>query len=113
MRFFLFLSVLFSVACFALDYKIVFENEEMRVSRWKIAPHEEVGLHSDEYPAGVYALQSGVIIRVEKDGHTENVNFPAGQVVSRSADPREHISINPLDTPLEALMVEFKMTVAK
>lgn len=107
-------SILTMMMCFlpfaasCLDFEVKFDDQELRISRWRLEEHEEVGFHSDDFPAIVYALQGGIITRVAKDGSTKNVSFPTKQIVWRPADPSEHRSINPLDTPLEAMMIEFK-----
>ncbi len=110
MRYLLLTLIGLSCSLQAMEYQIQFENEELRVSKWKLMPGEGVGLHRDEYPAAVYALQGGTIRRLEADGSTTDVTFPTGVVIKRDVDPLEelHSSLNKSDHPIEALMVEFK-----
>ena len=71
----------------ALEYEIQLENESVSVARAKIMPNEEIGLHRDAYPQVVFALQGGIITRLEADGSTTDVNFPTGRAIFREIDP--------------------------
>ena len=94
----------------ALEYEIQLENEAVNISRVKIMPHEEIGLHRDAYPQVVIALQGGVITRLEADGSTTDVNFPTGQAIFREMDPPEqlHKSVNNSSTPVELIIIQLK-----
>lgn len=94
----------------SLEYEIQFENDLVSVSRVKIMPDEEIGLHRDAYPQVVVALQGGVITRIEEDGSTIDVNFPTGQAVFREIDPpdRLHKSVNHSQTPVELMIIQLK-----
>jgi hypothetical protein len=93
-----------------IEFEVQLENDEVRVSKWKLQPGEEVGLHRDEYPAVVFALQGGTITRFEPDGSTRDVIFPTGVAVYREVDPIDqfHRSINSSETAIEAVMIEIK-----
>lgn len=99
----------------AMEYKVEFENDEVRVSKWMLTAGEEVGLHRDEYPHVVVASQGGTIRRFEADGSTTDVIFPTGVAVFQGTDPVDvlHRSINASDHPIEAVMVEFKPIISK
>lgn len=101
---------LMPLAAQAVEYEIQFENEEVRVSKWKLMPGETVGLHRDEYAAVVFALEGGTIRRLEADGSTTDVVFPKGKATYRPVDSSEalHRSVNVSDTPIEAISVEMK-----
>lgn len=93
-----------------MDYEIQLENEEVRVSKWKIMPGEEIGLHRNEYPRVVFATQGGTMMRIEEDGSTNELIFPGGVAVFLNADPIDqlHRGVNSSETPIEAFMVEIK-----
>lgn len=94
----------------ALEYEVQLENESVHVSKAKIMPGEEIGLHRDVYPQVVVALQGGVITRLEADGSTTNVNFPTGVAVYREADPLNefHKSVNRSSNPVELIIIQLK-----
>lgn len=94
----------------AAESEIQFENDQVRVSKVKIMPHEEIGLHRDEYPQIVIALKGGTITRLEGDGSTVEVDFPKGEAVFRQADPsgQLHRSVNKTCKPIEVVIVQLK-----
>lgn len=93
-----------------MEYQVLFENEKVCVSRVKLMAGEEVGLHRDEYPAVVIALQGGVITRLEADGTMTDVEFPKNVPVYRSTDPvgELHRSVNKSDEPIELIITHIK-----
>jgi hypothetical protein len=99
-----------SLAVQALEYNQLFENDQICVAQAKIAPHEEIGLHRDVYPAVVIASKGGIITRLEVDGRVVDVNFPTGVAVFREADPENelHRSVNRSDDPIELMIVQLK-----
>lgn len=104
------LICLFSSNVLSLEYETQFENESVHVARAKIMPHEEIGLHRDEHPQVVVALQGGQITRLEADGTTTDVNFPTGKAVFRDMDPPDqlHKSVNNSSTPVELIIIQLK-----
>lgn len=110
------MKILFGLICLlvfeiqALEHEIQFENEKVSVSRAKIMPHEELGLHRDSYPQIVVALQGGVITRFEADGTTQDVHFPTGKAVFREIDPPDqlHKSVNKGSSPVELIIIQLK-----
>lgn len=101
---------LFSFDIQALEYEIQLENESVCVARAKILPHEEIGLHRDEYRQVVVALQGGIITRLEADGSTNDVNFPTGKAIFREVDPPNelHKSVNNSSAPVELIIIQLK-----
>lgn len=95
-----------------MEFEILFENEKLRVSRFKLEAGEEVGLHYDENPATVTAYQGGIITRLENDGTEREVHFPTAVATFRPAEPKEmtHRSINRGSAPVAAIIVEVKKT---
>jgi hypothetical protein len=99
-----------SLSLQALEYEPQLENDQIRVAKVKILPHEEIGAHRDEYAQVVIALKGGVITRLEADGRTTDVQFPTGLPVFREPDPVDelHRSVNASDEPIELLIVQLK-----
>lgn len=93
-----------------MEYEIVFDNDKVRVSRVKIMPGEEIGLHRDEYPAVVIALQGGTITRLEANGTTTDVVFPSNVPVFRPIDPPDqlHRSVNKSSDMVELIVMQLK-----
>ncbi len=113
MKYFLFgLLSLLTVQLQALEFEVQLDNEQVTVVRVKVMPNEEIGLHRDEYPQVVYALQGGVITRLEADGSTTDVEFPTGQAVYREIDPpgEQHSAINNCSHPVEIISVRIKQS---
>lgn len=85
--------------------KVEFENEQVRVLRWKTAPHEKTPMH--EHPAMVtIALTAGRTRFTLPDGTTREVKAKAGQVTWSAAE--KHSSEDLSDKPSELLQVELK-----
>lgn len=107
---------LIGLACFlvfeiqALEYQIQLDNDLVSVSKVKIFPHEEIGLHRDVYPQVVIGITGGTITRLETDGQKVDVVFPTGIAVFRSADPENqlHRSVNNSDDAVELLIIQLK-----
>lgn len=108
--------ILAALMCFlsfemqALEYEKQFENDQICIGKAKIAPHEEIGLHRDEYPQVVIALKGGTITRLETDGRTKDLKFPTGETVFRDADPENelHRSVNNSSQPIELIIIQLK-----
>ena len=109
-------SILACLACLlsfnlqAIEYEMQLENEQVRVARAKIMPFEEIGLHRDEHPQVVIALQGGTITRLEANGTKTDVNFPTGIAVFRQVDPPNelHRSVNNSANPIELIIIQLK-----
>jgi quercetin dioxygenase-like cupin family protein len=103
------MSLLFSRS-YALEYIKQLENEKVSVSYVKIMPQEEIGLHYDEYPQVVVALEGGVLTRLEADGSTTEVEFPTGKAVFRPSETADkmHKSINATSMPIALIIVQLK-----
>lgn len=84
--------------------KVEFENEQVRVLRWKVGPREKTPMH--EHPAMVsIALTSGHTRFTLADGKTRDTKAKAGQVTWSA--PEKHSSEN-LGGPSELIQVELK-----
>lgn len=110
MKSFLFMICLLPFTAQALDYKLLNENEHTRVSKIKLMPGEEVGLHRDDLPRTVIGLKGGIIKRIEEDGSTKEIVFPTGEAVFLEADPigEQHKGVNISAEPLEIIVIEYK-----
>jgi beta-alanine degradation protein BauB len=85
--------------------KVAFENEQVRVLRWKTGPHEKTPMH--DHPAMVtIALTGGRTRFTLADGKTREVNTKAGQVTWSA--PEKHSSESLSDKADEVIQVELK-----
>ena len=85
-------------------YKVVFENEHVRVLEYTDEPGDRTTLH--EHPASVmYTLSSFRRRLVQGDNHRD-VELEAGRVNWLPA--QQHLGENIGDTPTRALFVELK-----
>jgi len=92
----------------AYEEELLFENEQICVSRWKLLPGDAVGQHQDDYAQVVIALQGGVVTRIGADGSSNEILLPTGKAVYQEADRELHDAFNTSDAPIEALMIELK-----
>ena len=85
--------------------KVEFENDHVRVLRWKIGPGEKTPLH--EHPALVkVVLTDGRVKFTLADGKTRESDGKAGLVIWN--EPEKHASENLGDKPTEAIEIELK-----
>jgi quercetin dioxygenase-like cupin family protein len=88
------------------DYKVEFENSQVRVVRVKIGAHQKVPLHEHVLNRVVVYLTDQNGSMTTPDGKTETVQHKAGEV--SWGGPTKHREENLRDGPFEALVVEFK-----
>ena len=87
------------------NWKVEFENDQVRVLRVKIDPHGKLGMH--EHPANLLiTLTDGRVKDVFPDGKTAEREFKAGQATWRPAV--KHANENLTDKPTESILVELK-----
>jgi quercetin dioxygenase-like cupin family protein len=86
-------------------YKVELENDQVRVLRVKIGPHQSTPLHEHSFNR-VVAYITGQDFRVTTDGKAEMVQHKAGEV-SWGA-PTKHKEENLSDKPFEVVVVELK-----
>jgi quercetin dioxygenase-like cupin family protein len=85
--------------------KVEFENEQVRVLRWKVGPHEKTPMH--EHPAMVsISLTGGNTRFTSADGKTSEVKAKAGQVTWSAAEKHSSESLD--GKPTELIQVELK-----
>jgi hypothetical protein len=88
------------------DYHLIFENAQVRVIRVKMAAHQKVPLHEHTLNRVVVYLTDQNGSMTTPDGKTDIAKHKAGEV--SWGGPTEHMEQNLMDTPFEAVVVEFK-----
>ena len=89
----------------SMHYKLEFENEQVRVLRVKVGPHEKTTMHG--HPASVVIfLNDGRVKFSYPDGKTQEAQAKAGQVQWDNAV--KHAGENLGDKPVEVIVVELK-----
>jgi len=90
-------------------YKVVFENDQVRVLRITYGPHYMGVMH--EHPANLVVwLTDGDGIITSADGKGEEIDAKAGDVTWM--EPAKHRGENTSDQPFELILVEIKATKA-
>jgi quercetin dioxygenase-like cupin family protein len=88
------------------DYKIEFENDQVRVVRVKVAAHATVPMHEHPLNRATVFLTEQVNRITSSDGKVETVRHKAGDVTWGT--PIMHKEENMSDKPFEVVMVEIK-----
>ena len=91
-------------------YKLLFENERVRVMEMSLKPGERIGMHS--HPDHLaYILTGGRLSLTHADGKSKEVEAKPGEVIWIPAE--SHSAKNPGTTELRALIVELKEPAKK
>jgi len=86
-------------------YKVVINNDQVRVLRAKYGPHEKSVMH--EHPASVAVFMGdGHVKFTLPDGTSQDINGKAHDATW--ADAGKHLPENVGDTPFEAIVIELK-----
>ena len=86
-------------------YKVIIDNDQVRVLRAKYGPHEKSVMH--EHPASVAVFMTdGQSKFTLPDGTSQNVNMKAHDAVWE--DAQKHLPENTGDKPLEVIVIELK-----
>jgi len=86
-------------------YKVLFENDRVRVLDYHAKPGEKAAMHS--HPAVVaYAVTSAKVKFTSPDGKSQEQDMKAGQAMFR--EPEAHATQNVGKTPAHVLVVELK-----
>jgi quercetin dioxygenase-like cupin family protein len=85
-------------------YRVVFENERVRVLEYTDAPGERTTPH--EHPDSVMVTLSGFRRRLHADGGHRDVELPAG--LSGWLPAQRHAGENIGDSPTHVIFVELK-----
>ena len=88
------------------EYKVEFENSQVRVVRVRIGAHQKVPLHEHVLNRVVVYLTDQNGTMTTPDGKTETAQHKAGEV--SWGGPTKHREENLRDGPFEAVVVEFK-----
>jgi quercetin dioxygenase-like cupin family protein len=88
------------------DYRVEFENSQVRVVRVHMAPHRAVPLHEHQLDRVVVYLTDQRTRVTSADGKAETVEHKAGE--ASWGGPARHREENLNDTPFEAIVVELK-----
>lgn len=89
-------------------YRVVFENERVRVLEYRDQPGDATQRHG--HPDSVMVTLAGFRRRLHGEGREVDVELTAGQV--RWLDAQEHAGTNIGDTPTHAIFVELKEPAA-
>ena len=91
-------------------HKVVLENDQVRVLRWNISPHEKSVMH--EHPANIVVFLTDADIKFTfPDGKTAERHVKAGQVTSGASV--KHDAENIGDKPIELVQIELKTKPAE
>jgi quercetin dioxygenase-like cupin family protein len=94
-----------SVKADPTHHKVEFENDQVRVVRYRLAPGDQTANHS--HPAGVNIYLTDANVKsTTADGKSTNVQAKAGDAAWRP--PLTHVAKNLGDKPLEGILVEPK-----
>jgi beta-alanine degradation protein BauB len=86
-------------------YKVILNNDQVRVLRAKYGPHEKSVMH--EHPASVAVFMGdGHVKFTLADGTSQDINAKAHDATW--ADAGKHLPENVGDTPFEAIVIELK-----
>lgn len=88
------------------DYKLEFENSQVRVVRVKLGAHRKVPEHEHQLNRVVVYLTDQNASMTGSDGHTTTSQHKPGEV--SWAGPAKHREENLMDKPFEAIVVELK-----
>jgi quercetin dioxygenase-like cupin family protein len=86
-------------------YKVLLENDQVRVLEYRLKPGEKEPMHS--HPAGVVYVLSGAKLKITyPDGRTEERTGTAGETIWR--EPTTHALENVGDTEAHAIAIDLK-----
>jgi quercetin dioxygenase-like cupin family protein len=94
-----------SVKADAAHHKVEFENDQVRVVRWKIPPGEKTANHSHPYNVNILLADANAKITTP-DGKSTEMHSKAGAVAWRG--PTTHVVENIGTQPMEGILVEPK-----
>ena len=110
------LSMIFALLCAAAHaqepvktspqyYKVLLENDQVRVLEWRLSPGEKEPMHSHP-PGVVYELSASKLRITFPDGKTEEATGKAGETFWRG--PTTHAIENIGDTEAHAIAIDVK-----
>ncbi|MEO8125686.1 MAG: hypothetical protein ABI822_01265 [Bryobacteraceae bacterium] len=87
-------------------YKLEFENDQVRVMRVKVGPHESIPMHEHFLNRVSVLLTDQNVRSTDSDGKVETVVHKAGEASWGAAKTHKEENLN--DKPLEIIIVEVK-----
>ena len=91
-------------------YKVVFENDQVRVLRITYGPHEKSVMHDHPNAVAIYLTDQNVKF-TSPDGKTQTLPGKAGETIWTPAG--KHLPENLGDKPMELILVELKTPATK
>jgi hypothetical protein len=88
------------------NYKLEFENDQVRVIRVHIGPHQSVPMHDHTVNRATVFLTDQNILGTDAAGKAQTTQHKAGDGVWGT--PITHKEQNQNDSPFEAIMIEIK-----
>ena len=87
-----------------------FENEQVKVWKTTVLPHQPLAMHRHENGRVIVALRGGQLNVVHQAGGTETYDWESGKAYWLDADPPNqlHADVNPGKDPIEVVVVELK-----
>jgi hypothetical protein len=87
-----------------------FENEDVRVWKTVVTPHNPLAMHRHEHPRIIIPLAGGTMKIFEQDGQTTVHSWETGKAYWLPASPPNtmHSDVNAGDKPIEVMVVELK-----
>ncbi len=87
-------------------YKVVLENDQVRVIRVTFGPHESAPLHEHQLNRIILYLTDARTKTTSADGKVEETPYKAGDIVARGG--AKHSEVNMTDHKVEILVTELK-----
>ncbi len=97
-----------AVAVAPANYKVLFENLDVRVIDVIIAPHAKEPMHTHPWGGFVYFVQAGQMQTVGADGKLEGIKTVPGKKIVPAEARGLHATENLSDTPLHEVRFELK-----
>jgi quercetin dioxygenase-like cupin family protein len=87
-----------------------FENEDVKVWKTIVLPHQPLAMHHHDHPRVIIALTGGTMNIVDPAGHVEPHVWETGKAYWLPANPPNavHSDVNAGDKPMEVMVVELE-----
>ena len=87
-----------------------FENEDVKVWKTIVLPHQPLAMHHHDHPRVIIALTGGTMNIVDPAGHVEPHIWETGKAYWLPAMPPNtlHSDVNAGDKPMEVMVVELE-----
>jgi len=87
-----------------------FENDEVKVWKSVVLPHQPLAMHRHDHPRVLVGLTGGTLNFVDSGGTKEVLAVEAGKAYWLTAMPpgAMHADLNVGEKPLEVMMIELK-----